>query len=157
MDSKQETQPAPAKLSRQNSWRAFPNNRLWTLVDEWWLWELLSWSFAALCMIAMVVLLGIYRGRTIPDWPLGLTINAYISILGAFIKAALLLPTAVSSLTIISVFLQLICSTLQEALGQLKFNWFAVSSRNVSDFQAFDEASRGPWGSLVLILRTKGR
>lgn len=83
---------------RKLTWPTFADSRFWDLVDEWWLWELLSWTFAALCMIAIIILLGVYQNRQLPTWPWGLTLNAYISVLGAFAKAALLLPTAVSLL-----------------------------------------------------------
>lgn len=126
------------RFKRQASYRVLPQNRFWKLVDDWWMWELLSWTFALLCMGAVAILLAVYDGRALPNWPMGFTINAYVSILGAFVKAALLLPTA-------------------EALGQLKWNWYVRGSRDLQDFQVFDEASRGPWGSFLLILRTKGR
>ncbi|KAF2101111.1 hypothetical protein NA57DRAFT_36221 [Rhizodiscina lignyota] len=89
-------------------------------------------------MGAIAIFLAVYEGRPLPEWPLGLTINSYVSVFGSFAKAALLLPTA-------------------EALGQLKWNWFATRGRDVNDFQTFDEATRGPWGSFMLILRTRGR
>ncbi|EFQ34321.1 uncharacterized protein GLRG_09465 [Colletotrichum graminicola M1.001] len=43
-----------------------------------------------------------------------------------------------------------------ESLSQYKWNWYK-SPRPLKDFGAFDEASRGPWGSLKLLLTTKGR
>jgi len=42
------------------------------------------------------------------------------------------------------------------AIGQLKWIWFAQKERPLADFQTFDEASRGPIGSLKLIGRLKG-
>ncbi|KAL1594585.1 hypothetical protein SLS60_010346 [Paraconiothyrium brasiliense] len=46
-----------------------------------------------------------------------------------------------------------------EAIGQLKWIWFqGTASREMVDFEIFDKASRGgPWGSVMLLLRTKGR
>lgn len=89
-------------IIRQGSFRLLPGSKFWVLIDKWWLWELLSWIFAAFCILAIVVLLVFYNGRVLPQWPLGLTINAYVSVLGAFAKAGLLLPTAVrGSLTTI--------------------------------------------------------
>ena len=130
--------PTVREFRQQTSWRILPDSAVWKFIDEWWLWELLSWCFAAFCMGAIAVLLAVFEGRALPQWPLGLTINSYVSVLGAFVKAALLLPTA-------------------EALGQLKWNWFATESRDITDFQTFDEASRGPWGSFILIIKTRAR
>jgi hypothetical protein len=69
---------------------------------EWWLLEILSWCFSAICMTAIFAVLLHYDGKEIPQWPMGLTINGFISILSGLSKTALLLPTA-------------------EAIGQLKW------------------------------------
>ncbi|KAI8317435.1 hypothetical protein K4K59_006696 [Colletotrichum sp. SAR11_240] len=44
-----------------------------------------------------------------------------------------------------------------ESLSQYKWNWYKKSPRPLADFRVFDEASRGPWGSLKLLVTTKGR
>jgi hypothetical protein len=88
-------------------------------------------------MIIILSVLAHFDGKEIPQWKLGITINAFISILSGFAKSALLLPTA-------------------EALGQLKWNWFSKKPRTMMDFEVLDSASRGPWGSFVLLARTKG-
>lgn len=62
--------------------------------------------------------------------------SAFISIFSGFAKSALLLPTA-------------------EALGQLKWTWF-TKKRTMIDFEVMDSASRGPIGSLMLLMRSKG-
>ena len=44
-----------------------------------------------------------------------------------------------------------------ECLGQLKWTWFTGSRpRPLIDFQLFDEASRGVFGSFKLLIRFKG-
>ncbi|KAK0745328.1 hypothetical protein B0T21DRAFT_280461 [Apiosordaria backusii] len=45
---------------------------------------------------------------------------------------------------------------LVQALSQQRWNWFKTP-RSLDDFRVFDEASRGPWGSLILMVRMKGR
>jgi hypothetical protein len=70
------------------------------------------------------------------EWPLGLTI---ITILSKIASAALILP-------------------ISEAIGQLKWTWFhGKKSRDAFDFEIFDKASRGAWGSFMLLCRTKGK
>ncbi|KAH7396715.1 hypothetical protein DE146DRAFT_47411 [Phaeosphaeria sp. MPI-PUGE-AT-0046c] len=59
------------------------------------------------------------------------------NVLGKVASAALIVPTS-------------------EALGQLKWNWFH-DSRAMWDFEIFDKASRGPWGAVMLLFRTRGR
>lgn len=118
------------------SWRAGFERLYSSWVDNWWLWELLSWVISALCMgtIALILLLSDNR----PVGSNDVTLNSIISVLSGVAKAALLLPTA-------------------EALGQLKWSWFWRDTKKVEDFEAFDSASRGPWGSLMLLLKTKGQ
>jgi hypothetical protein len=103
---------------------------------EWWLLEIISWIFSAICMAIILSVLLHFNGRPMPAWKLGLTLNSFISILSGFAKASLLLPTA-------------------EALGQLKWNWFS-KPRPMMDFEVIDSASRGPLGSMVLLANTKG-
>ncbi|KAF2473627.1 uncharacterized protein BDR25DRAFT_332506 [Lindgomyces ingoldianus] len=107
-----------------------------------WLLEITSWSLSAVCMAGIVAVLIVYQNKRIPHWPLGLTLNAYISVLSKVASAALLVPVS-------------------EALGQLKWSWFRgdnfKKSKKLWDFEIFDSASRGPWGSFLLLLGTRGR
>jgi hypothetical protein len=107
-----------------------------------WLLEIISWAFSALCMAAVIGVLIFYKDDPLSNWSLadktGLTLNAYISILSKMAGAALILPVS-------------------EALGQLKWSWFQQNSKQMWDFEIFDNASRGPWGSLLLLMRTKGK
>jgi hypothetical protein len=108
-------------------------------VAKRWLLELISWILSAACMAGIVIMLMVLQDKRIPTWPLGLTLNAYISVLSKTASAALLLPVS-------------------EALGQLKWSRFqGDSSQKVWDFELFDNASRGPWGSFLLLIRTKGK
>jgi hypothetical protein len=107
-----------------------------------WLLEIISWVISAICMGAIIgVLLGL-KDNTLNKWPLarhGISLNTYVATLSRIASAALLLPVS-------------------EALGQLKWNWFFEgTSKKMWDFEIFDNASRGPWGSLQLLVRTKGR
>lgn len=104
-----------------------------------WLIEIISWCLSAACMAGICIMLLVYKNKNIPRWPLGLTLNAYISVLAKVASAALLLPVS-------------------EALGQLKWSWFqGDDSKKLWDFELFDSASRGPWGSFLLLIRTKGK
>ncbi|KAF4439717.1 hypothetical protein FACUT_3933 [Fusarium acutatum] len=46
---------------------------------------------------------------------------------------------------------------VSEGLSQLKWNAFARSQRPLDDLKTFDQASRGPFGSLLLLSKTRGR
>ena len=87
-----------------------------------WLMEIISWSMSAACMTGIIIVLYVYRHQPLPRWPMGLTLNAYISILAKVSSAALLLPVS-------------------EGLGQLKWNWFQAKkdeskqSKKMWDFE----------------------
>lgn len=128
-----------------NNITAEPRPRNWftklsDLVISWWLWELSSWLLSALCVFSIACILGYYDGHVIPDsWPLGITLNAYISVLSGIVKFTLAVPT-------------------DQALGQLKWQYFAEGpAKPLIDFERFDDASRGPWGALALFVSTRGR
>ncbi|CAO2655605.1 Nn.00g044080.m01.CDS01 [Neocucurbitaria sp. VM-36] len=101
-----------------------------------WLFEIISWMISAACMAAMIGILLHVQNQPLSKWPLALTIN---NVLAKVATAALILP-------------------ISEAIGQLKWTWFnGPTSKEMIDFEIFDKASRGAWGSFLLLFRTKGR
>lgn len=106
------------------------------VITDWWWWELFSWVISFCCTAAIIVVLLIYNDKKQPQYIIpGITMNAYIAVFAAISKAALILPVS-------------------EAIGQLKWTWFQNESR-LSNFFVFDAASRGPWGALMLLGRTR--
>lgn len=102
-----------------------------------WTWEtvavLLNLAVTAIILLTLALL----NNKKLPNWPLGITPNTLISILTTFSKSMLLFVVG-------------------QCLGQLKWVWFARRARPLKDIGTFDEASRGPWGSLLLIWLTRG-
>lgn len=88
-------------------------------------------------MGAIVVLLANLNNKPLPNMGF-LTLNGIVSTLAGISKAALILP-------------------ISEAISQLKRQWFwnVDRPRPISDFQIYDSASRGPWGSLCLLARPR--
>ena len=105
------------------------------VVTNWWTLEVLSLASSAIWLTAIVVSLARHQGSPLPRWPLGITINAFVSVLSILIRVSLALPLA-------------------GAISQLKWTWFQ-RGRILYDFQTFDDASRGPLGSLQLLGRTR--
>jgi hypothetical protein len=97
------SQCAPASEQAKNPRLLWLHEIVLKYFVEWWMLEILSWCFSAICMAAIIGVLVSYNGQSIPDWPLGITINSFISIFSGFAKSSLLLPTA-------------------ESLGQLKWS-----------------------------------
>lgn len=109
---------------------------LW--MNATWAFELFSWTLSAACLVWIFLVLYFRQDKSLPSWPFAITINALISVLSAIMKSSLLLPVEV-------------------AIGQLKWNWFRRRDRPLIDFETYDSATRGPWGSVFLLLRDKGR
>ncbi|EXJ73220.1 uncharacterized protein A1O5_02980 [Cladophialophora psammophila CBS 110553] len=102
-----------------------------------WAWEL-SAALLCICILsAIAAILFVYDNRPVPDLPDGLTINAIVSLLAGFAKAALL-------------------AVLASAIRQEKWLWFIGKPRPLNTVDAFEEASRGPYGSVLLILSRRG-
>lgn len=98
-----------------------------------WIWEILSCVIAVASLAGIIVVLYMYDGKSMPDWPYGITLNAVISLLTTLMKAAMAFP-------------------ITEALSQLKWSWFSRGN-NLSDLALLDAASRGPFGAALVLLR----
>ena len=98
-----------------------------------WLWETLSLLMSTACVGAILFILAHYDNQPIPTWRYGLTINGVVSILAVIAKAAMILPIA-------------------ECISQLKWAWYWGRERQMMDFERFDLASRGPWGSITMLV-----
>lgn len=96
-----------------------------------WLWEILGWLLSVLCFTAIVGVLIEYDGKTVPHLPLNIKLNSIISILATFGLSALMLP-------------------IDAGLGQLKWNRLR-RKLPLAEFAQLDQASRGPYGSLLLL------
>ncbi|KAL7897414.1 hypothetical protein HDV63DRAFT_368154 [Trichoderma sp. SZMC 28014] len=101
-----------------------------------WKVEFLAWIASACCFIAIVTVLRVFDGNPLPDLKFGISPGAIIQLLSA----------------IGEFFLEI---SFGSGLGQLK--WLnALQKTPLADFHTIDEASRGAWGSVVLIAKRRG-
>jgi hypothetical protein len=100
-----------------------------------WTWEIISIILSILCMGAIVGILLVFHSRPAPTLPSGITLNALISLLATISKAAMLVSVA-------------------SCISLLKWQWFS-RPRKLIYFNILDEASRGPWGSVDLLWKTR--
>ncbi|KAF7193286.1 hypothetical protein HII31_05380 [Pseudocercospora fuligena] len=99
----------------------------------WW-WEIGALALGLASFVSIIVVLLVYDNKTLATWGVPISINAVVSILTALFKESLALPIA-------------------EGISQLKWLHFSKSARSLVDMETFDRASRGPWGSILLIGR----
>lgn len=112
--------------------------RLWTSdwTTDWWGIELACSAIAALSLAAIVIVLESHRGQPMPEWRFGITINSLLSIFATIGQMSMMKPVA-------------------ECISQLKWLWF-IRKQKLSGLQIFDNASRGPIGSLILFGKLRG-
>jgi hypothetical protein len=89
-------------------------------------------------MLLIIVILFKVQDKPLANWHFSIQPNSLISVLTTVGKTAMLVAVA-------------------ESIGQLKWLHFDGQARPLDRFQQFDEASRGPWGSAMLLWGTKGR
>ena len=92
---------------------------------------------STLSLAAAIAVMASQNGKSVAEWDFPTSINTVVAILGAINKATL-------------------AFTISACLGQHKWNWFKTRDDKLGIFEKFNEA-RGPWGSLFLIVGTKGR
>ncbi|KAI1492866.1 hypothetical protein F5X96DRAFT_319561 [Biscogniauxia mediterranea] len=99
--------------------------------NGWWLFEIAAWVASAIALVAIIITIALTDGKPLPQWPMHITLNSFVSFMSTIMKAALIIPVA-------------------EGISQLKWLWFKRAG-DLDDIQTFDEASRGSWGSMKLI------
>lgn len=133
--------PSPEKPSHQQAAEYHRGTATKKNVFKLWWKELLSIVFSLLCLAANVAVLASLHQKPYESWRIArvdVTPNTIISIIATVTKASLLLPVA-------------------EILVQLKWLYFQARMQRVSDLQVFDDASRGPLGSMRLLWRVNLR
>jgi hypothetical protein len=108
-----------------------------SLLQDTWLLEIIALIFSILAFAAIGGVLRGYEGKPFPNLAHGLTLNTIVSVLATASKSALIFVVAGS-------------------IGQLKWLWFREKNRSLSDIQTFDDASRGPMGSLTILIQHCG-
>jgi hypothetical protein len=103
----------------------------WSFNLKNWLWELATWVLGTAAFVVIVVLLITYKDKRFDSWHSDIQITTIIAALSQLAQSALLV-------------------SLAACLGQLKWTWLR-DERSANDLQLFDEASRGPYGSLRLL------
>jgi hypothetical protein len=107
--------------------------------DLWffeWRWEVGSILVSVVCMSLIAAILFYMDGKPTQMWKLPIQPNSLVAVFSTVAKSALLVPIA-------------------ESIGQLKWDFFR-RSRSIIHMQTLDEASRGPWGAIILLWKTRG-
>ncbi|KAI1619910.1 hypothetical protein EDD37DRAFT_698328 [Exophiala viscosa] len=112
-------------------------SRLARLSLDNWAWEVGATALCLCILSAIAAVLLAYDNQPVPSLPDTLSINAIISFLASIAKASLMI-------------------VLAAAIRQEKWLWFIGKPRSLDAVDSFEEASRGPYGSLRLIMTYRG-
>src|ERR1700744_1282020 len=115
-----------------------PSTKRGTFLEDGWPYESIAIVVSFLCTAAIVGILVEMNNQPLSRWPFILSLNATIAV---FITAA-------KSTAIL---------TVASCLSQSKWLHFKKSAPKVHELELFENASRGPWGSLLLLFRVGRR
>lgn len=108
------------------------------MFDDSWTFELFCWPLALVTLIVILTVLGIFNGQPLKNWQSGLSLNTLINVASQIVQTAVFVSVASS-------------------ISQLKWIWYGRSkdrkSKVIGDMRPFDNASRGPISSLLLITK----
>ncbi|KAK1773986.1 hypothetical protein QBC45DRAFT_459946 [Copromyces sp. CBS 386.78] len=117
------------RLSQYSPWQRWGSS---------WFWELAGMTLSCLSLLSTLGILYFFDGKPLESWPLYFSLGTIISTLAQISRTSL-------------------AFAITPCLGQAKWNWFSQREDNVLVFRTFDEASRGPLGSLQLLWKLKYR
>lgn len=101
-------------------------------------YEIFSLLLATVSLIGIFILLKQYDHKPSPQWSLGnwgITLNTVLSFLSLVFRSSLLMPVA-------------------QSISQLAWIWY-LQPKPLQDVVYYDSASRGPLGSIRLLLRLR--
>ncbi|KAG8424649.1 hypothetical protein J3458_001422 [Metarhizium acridum] len=101
-----------------------------------WLLEMLSTFASLLCLAAIIIIFWNMDNKPLSAWNSIISLNAAISILTTAYGAALM-------------------HGVGNFIGQIKWLRFKEGVNKLEKLERFDEASRGPWGSVMFLATVK--
>lgn len=102
-----------------------------------WTLEILSLLASISAIAAIVGVLAHFNGQSLPHWPEQITLNTLVALLSALATASIAAP-------------------LSSGLSQLKWIHFKGAHRPLTDMVLFDDASRGVYGAIKLLIFSRG-
>lgn len=99
-----------------------------------WKFEVISVATSVAALVAISGILLAYDDKPMSHWHVFVRPNTVVSILSTLAKSSML-------------------TVIAQGLGQLKWDHFQRRPRLLMDFELFDDASKGPLGSTLLLFR----
>ncbi|KAK1585251.1 uncharacterized protein LY79DRAFT_591627 [Colletotrichum navitas] len=138
--------PTSSTLGQESNENKSLFERATSLFEEWYyVWEVFGILISGLAIVAICMVVSHFDGKQVPDWEakvpyrkekFRLTINSLLSMLSVLGSTCAMIPVT-------------------KSLGQLKYLWFMEQDRKLADLEVFDSASRGKFGSAMLIWKLR--
>ncbi|KAH8678298.1 hypothetical protein BX600DRAFT_431585 [Xylariales sp. PMI_506] len=103
-----------------------------------WRWELLAIITSIGCLVAVVIILAKMQDQPLSNWTFRASLNATVAFFITISRAAALY-------------------VMGSCISQFKWLYFSRSPRKLRDLDLIEDASRGPLGALMLLIRTRFR
>lgn len=127
---------APSSISGTTIGGTFPQKAPKSPISWWWWWEIGSGLLSIISMVLLLVTLLKANNLALASWTLWIQPNSLIAVFTTVGKSAMMVPIA-------------------SCISQLKWRHFLLRPNRLSHLQVIDEASRGPWGSLMVLLNVR--
>ncbi|KAK9774088.1 hypothetical protein AB5N19_06921 [Seiridium cardinale] len=101
-----------------------------------WKWQATQLLIAFGTLASIISVLDRLSGEQQPKWLQGFTLNSLIAILATLLRGTLV-------------------TVVEGVISQLKWDWFQMD-RPLIHLEAYERASRGPWGALRYMYRIRG-
>lgn len=108
------------------------------IFQGFWTLEIASIVLSVGCVAAIAAILAVLENKPLSSWKLPWRPNSVVSFLAVVAKAALVFPTA-------------------QCISQSKWLYYQQKGHRAIDLQHFEDASRGPLGSFLFMLKFKPR
>lgn len=103
----------------------------------WW-WELIAMLLSLVSAALLIPVLVRVDGLAVEDWPYAILPNTLLSILTNVTKTAMMVPVAA-------------------CVSQMKWDHFYHRANPLDHLQLYDDASRGPYGSFMLLFTGRAK
>ncbi|KAI0550462.1 hypothetical protein F4679DRAFT_203230 [Xylaria curta] len=109
-----------------------------TLLAMCWWWEMGATVLSLTSLSLIITLLTRVDDVPLSDWTLPIQPNSLLAVLTTAMKTSMLV-------------------SVTSCIGQLKWRHFATRARSIHELESLDDASRGPWGALLLIFTLRAK
>lgn len=104
----------------------------------WWWWEVGAMILSLISTALLIPVLLKVDNLAVEEWPCAILPNTLLSILTNVTKTAMMVPIAA-------------------CISQMKWDHFQYRANPLDHLQLYDDASRGPWGSFILLITGRAK